>query len=53
MDGKVGVVSLAKPPHNLIDDELIEDLLAAYRNVLAEGARDLAPECAASLLRRG
>jgi enoyl-CoA hydratase/carnithine racemase len=39
IDGKVGVVSLAKPPHNLIDDALIEDLLTAYRNVLAEGAR--------------
>jgi enoyl-CoA hydratase/carnithine racemase len=39
MDGKVGVVTLAKPPHNLLDDPLIEDILAAYRTVLAEGCR--------------
>jgi enoyl-CoA hydratase/carnithine racemase len=29
IDGKVGVVTLAKPPHNLIDDQLINDLVAA------------------------
>ncbi|ALL68798.1 Enoyl-CoA hydratase [Paraburkholderia caribensis MBA4] len=39
MDGAVGIVSLAKPPHNLIDDAMIADLLAAYRSVVAEGAR--------------
>jgi enoyl-CoA hydratase/carnithine racemase len=39
MDGAVGVVSLAKPPHNLIDDAMIADLLAAYRDLLAKGAR--------------
>ncbi len=39
IDGAVGVVTLAKPPHNLIDDAMIEDLLAAYRAVLAEGCR--------------
>ncbi|ACD16776.1 enoyl-CoA hydratase/isomerase family protein [Paraburkholderia phytofirmans] len=39
MDGAVGIVSLAKPPHNLIDDAMIADLLAAYRGVLADGAR--------------
>ncbi len=33
IDGKVGVVTLAKPPHNLIDDKLIEDLVAAYHAV--------------------
>src|SRR5262245_53821879 len=26
IDGMVGVVTLAKPPHNLIDDALIEDM---------------------------
>ena len=39
IDGLVGVVSLAKPPHNLLDDALIEALLAAYRAVLANGCR--------------
>ncbi len=39
MNGTVGVVTLAKPPHNLIDDAMIVDLLAAYRKVLAEGCR--------------
>ena len=32
MDGAVGVVSLTKPPHNLIDDAMIADLLTAYRD---------------------
>ena len=39
IDGGVGIVTLAKPPHNLIDDKLIDDLLSAYRKVLAEGCR--------------
>jgi enoyl-CoA hydratase/carnithine racemase len=39
IDGKVGVVTLAKPPHNLIDDVLVDDLVAAYRAVIAEGCR--------------
>ena len=39
IDGKVGVVTLAKPPHNLLDDALIEDLVAAYRAVVAGGCR--------------
>ncbi len=39
IDGLVGVVTLAKPPHNLIDDQLIEDLVAAYRTVVADGCR--------------
>src|SRR5262245_36618838 len=39
IDGKVGVVTLAKPPHNLIDDQLINDLVAAYRAVVAGGCR--------------
>ena len=39
MDGAVAVVSLAKPPHNLIDDAMIADLIAAYRDLVAEGAR--------------
>ena len=39
MDGAVGIVSLAKPPPNLIHDAMIADLLAAYRSAVAEGAR--------------
>ena len=39
IDGKVGVVTLAKPPHNLLDDKLIGDLVAAYQAVVAEGCR--------------
>jgi enoyl-CoA hydratase/carnithine racemase len=39
IDGKVGVVTLAKPPHNLMDDSLIEDLVAAYQAVVADGCR--------------
>lgn len=39
LDGLVGVVTLSKPPHNLIDDELLENLKAAYQTVVAEGCR--------------
>jgi enoyl-CoA hydratase/carnithine racemase len=39
IDGKVGVVTLAKPPHNLIDDQLIDDLVGAYHAVVAGGCR--------------
>ena len=39
IDGKVGVVTLAKPPHNLLDDPLLDDLVAAYRTVIADGCR--------------
>src|ERR1700745_7450 len=44
IDGKVGVVTLAKPPHNLIDDKLIEDLVPAYQAVIDGG-------CSRALLR--
>jgi enoyl-CoA hydratase/carnithine racemase len=39
IDGAVGVVTLAKPPHNLLDDELLEGIAAAYRMVLGHGCR--------------
>jgi enoyl-CoA hydratase/carnithine racemase len=39
IDGNVGVVTLAKPPHKLLDDQLIDDLVAAYQAVVAEGCR--------------
>lgn len=45
-DGAVGVVTLAKPPHNLIDDALLSGMLEAYGKALADG-------CRAILLRSG
>jgi enoyl-CoA hydratase/carnithine racemase len=39
MDGQVGVVTLAKPPHNLMDDPLIDEVLAAYNRAVSEGCR--------------
>jgi enoyl-CoA hydratase/carnithine racemase len=39
IDGKVGVVMHAKPPHNLLDDQLIGELVAASRAVVAGGCR--------------
>jgi enoyl-CoA hydratase/carnithine racemase len=39
IDGTVGVVTLAKPPHNLLDDALLEDLMTAYEKVVVGGAR--------------
>ncbi|MGF6905059.1 enoyl-CoA hydratase/isomerase family protein [Paraburkholderia sp. GAS348] len=45
-DGAVGVVTMAKPPHNLLDDIFIQELLAAYSSAVEEG-------CRAILLRSG
>ena len=39
IDGGVGIVTLAKPPHNLIDGVMIDDLMAAYEKVVADGCR--------------
>ncbi|UGY19206.1 MULTISPECIES: enoyl-CoA hydratase/isomerase family protein [Bradyrhizobium] len=39
IDGKVGVVTLAKPPHNLLDDQLINAVVGAYHTVVAAGCR--------------
>lgn len=41
LDGTVGIVTLAKPPHNLIDDALCSDIVAAYRAVLTAGCRSI------------
>jgi enoyl-CoA hydratase/carnithine racemase len=40
-DGAVGVVTLAKPPHNLIDGALLDGLLAAYGGALNESCRSI------------
>jgi enoyl-CoA hydratase/carnithine racemase len=45
-DGAVGIVTLAKPPHNLIDNALLDGLLGAYRRAVDDG-------CRAILLRSG
>ena len=41
IDGQVGIVTMAKPPHNLIDDAFLFDLIEAYRKVVADGARSI------------
>ena len=51
IDGAVGIVTLAKPPHNLIDDTMIDDL--GGRLFAGDGGRlpgDLAAQFDASLL---
>jgi enoyl-CoA hydratase/carnithine racemase len=40
-DGAVGIVTLAKPPHNLIDNALLEGLLTAYGSAVDEGCRGI------------
>ena len=40
-DGAVGVVTLAKPPHNLIDEALLQGLLEAYQRAQDEGCRSI------------
>jgi enoyl-CoA hydratase/carnithine racemase len=40
-DGAVSVVTLAKPPHNLIDEAFLDALLAAYGNAVASGCRSI------------
>lgn len=46
MDDKVGIVTLAKPPHNLIDAPFLDALAHAYEQAVAAG-------CRAILLRSG
>jgi enoyl-CoA hydratase/carnithine racemase len=45
-DGAVGVVTLAKPPHNLIDEALLRGMREGYDQALTQG-------CRAILLRSG
>jgi enoyl-CoA hydratase/carnithine racemase len=40
-DGAVGIVTLAKPPHNLIDEPLMEGLLGSYEKAVAQGCRSI------------
>ncbi len=40
-DGAVGVVTMAKPPHNLIEIIFIQDLLDAYSKAVNEGCRSI------------
>jgi enoyl-CoA hydratase/carnithine racemase len=39
LDREVAVVTLSKPPHNLIDGTLIEGLIAAFEGAKDSGAR--------------
>lgn len=43
-DGAVGIVSMAKPPHNLIDNAMLQELASTY-------ARAVEEECRSILLR--
>ena len=39
LDGKVGVVTLSKPPHNRLDDQLVDEIIEAYRIAIEHGSR--------------
>lgn len=41
LDGPVGVVTMAKPPHNLIDGAFLDAVISAYRQLIDDGARAL------------
>ena len=40
-DGAVGVVTLAKPPHNLMDNAVLDELASVYARAVGEGCRAL------------
>ena len=40
-DGAVGIVTLAKPPHNLLDNAMLSDLGAAYTQAVEQGCRSI------------
>ncbi|WP_206997845.1 enoyl-CoA hydratase/isomerase family protein [Trinickia mobilis] len=40
-DGAVGVVTMSKPPHNLIEDTFLKDLLDAYGEAIEQGCRSI------------
>lgn len=39
IDGNVAVITMAKPPHNLLNGELIDGLIAAFEGAAAGGGR--------------
>ena len=39
LDGAVAVITMAKPPHNLLNGRFIEDLLTAFEDAPTNGAR--------------
>ena len=39
LTGNVAVVTMAKPPHNLLDDTFIESLLNSFEDASKRGAR--------------
>lgn len=40
-DGAVGIVILAKPPHNLMDNAMLDELASIYARAVGEGCRAL------------
>jgi enoyl-CoA hydratase/carnithine racemase len=40
-DGAVGIVTLAKPPHNLIDNAMLEGLSTTYEHAIKNGCRSI------------
>jgi len=38
-DGAVGVVTMCKPPHNLVDNAFLAELAAVYEKAIGEGCR--------------
>lgn len=40
-DGAVGVVTLAKPPHNLLDNAMLQDIAVAFTRCVDEGCRSI------------
>jgi len=40
-DGAVGVVTMAKPPHNLIDNAMLEELVGAFGAAVSGGCRSI------------
>ena len=39
LDGAVAIVTMAKPPHNLLDDAFIEDLIRTFEGAISSEAR--------------
>jgi enoyl-CoA hydratase/carnithine racemase len=40
-DGAVGVVTMAKPPHNLLDNALMAEMAAVYSDAVKDGCRSI------------